>query len=117
MRTETCIDIGRAKDLFQFSEGRFSGAMARRNAIDLPLVMQDVGEALDLRVGSFHQVEATEQHEDVRTPGRSCGENLFNTWMRTSDNQNLSKRSIYRQGELTEFQSTCHLGNCRDKEN
>ena len=86
MRTETCIDIGRAKDLFEFSECRLSGAMARRNAVDLPFVMQGIGEALDLRVGSFHQVEATEQHEDVRAPGRSCGENLFNTSMRTSDN-------------------------------
>src|SRR5215813_2593217 len=91
--------------------------MARCNKIDFPFVMQSTGKAFDLGIGSFHQMEASEQHMYVRIHGRGRAQNFFHTWMRTSGNQNEPMRSVQRQCKLAEFQSSLHVRDRRDEEN
>src|SRR5262249_15556366 len=91
--------------------------MARCDTIDSPFVMQSIGKAFDLGIGSFHQMEASEQHMYVRIHGRGRGQDFFHTWMRTSGNKNEPTGSVQRQRELAEFQSSLHVRDRRDKEN
>src|SRR5215468_954772 len=91
--------------------------MARCDTVDFPFVMQSTGKPFDLGIGSFHQMEASEQHMYVRIHGRGRAQNFFHAWMRTSGNKNEPMRSVQRQRKLAEFQSSLHVRDSRDKEN
>jgi len=48
-------------------------------------------------------METPKQYVDVRIYGRCRAENLFHSRMRASGHQNQAKRTLYCQGEFTEF--------------
>src|SRR5215469_720385 len=91
--------------------------MARCDTVDFPFVMQSTGKPFDLGIGSFHQMEASEQHMYVRIHGSGGAQDFFHTWMRTSGNKNEPMRSVQRQRKLAEFQSSLHVRDRRNKKN
>src|SRR5262245_52491473 len=81
---QSSINVVITKRPLQDDKGWLSRAMARCDVIELPLIVQRRCDALDVRVSSLHQVQASEQDVNVRVNPSGCVQDFFYTCVRTS---------------------------------
>ena len=112
---QTGVEITVAEHLLQGGEGRFAGAVAGGDVIQLVGVMQRVGNLLDDWILRYHQAEPASNKVNVRIDLGRLSNYGLNAGVRAAHHQHQAVRRVDGQRQLLQFFGSWRIGNQGDQ--
>jgi len=116
-RPDASVEVPVAKGFLQRGKSRLSGAVANRDVIQLPLIVQCGRYFLNIGIRGPYQMESSEQNTDMWVYFGRSFEDLLHARVRTSGYNHQALRAANRQRNFTKFEGPGDLGDGRDNKN